>query len=899
MKFFSEWRSRVASLRYLPARGRLVDNVSEELDAHAELLTDRYIRSGMDPDQARLAARRQIGNTTRVREEIYTMNSVEWVGAAACDLRYACRLLAKNPGFCVAAMATLALGIGATTAIFSVVYSVLVKPLPYAEPERIYSAEIIVPERREQFPSLPASVQAYLAWRDAESDFSEMATLRPWECNLTGNAEPERVGGARVSANFFAFLGVSLASGPGFGARAEQPGNEQVVVISDALWRRRYGADPTLVGRSIPINGESHRIVGIAPPSVLVPTGTLLHPLVPFASRVDIWKPIAPTNLELKNESWDHGVLVRLASGGSLEAGRRQFEAILNEMVRVQLPHLKTEPIVQLVPIREVYAGKIRLRLLMILAASVLLLLTACASLANLLLARVATRANEFATRLALGAGRARIVSLTVAEAAVVTLLGGAIGTALAVYGARGLAAYGPDDVRLLATTSLNLPMLIFAIAASFVTALACGLYPAWRGSRSHMPSALQEGGRFSLGGDHAGRSRRLLVGMEMALATLLLASAGLLLHSFVNVMRADRGYQIDDVLVADLSLFGEGYATAASRVRFYRELVSRVRALPGVSAAGMISDLPATSSATGPSRTILLPEDRIFQQVVLTRPVAVIRSITSGYFAASGTALLAGRFLNDEEPEPVAVVSESLTRRLWPEQPLTSMVGRQFRQSNTDSPLITIAGVVGNARPGALDRDPLPVVYRPYAHWASGPMALVVRAAEDSAALAPAVRSTIRAMDSNLPILAIRTMRQIVSSTVGERQFQLTLTSVFALLALLLGAVGLYGVVSYSVACNTRNIGLRMALGATRPDVIRWVFVHGMPPVLVGLLVGLGGTIAAATALGSLLFEIAPTDPLSLGLVSVVLLVTSGLACYLPARRAARMNPVAALRSG
>ena len=418
-------------------------------------------------------------------------------------------------------------------------------------------------------------------------------------------------------------------SGRGFAADEEQPGHERVVVISDALWRRRYGAEPTVVGLSISINGESHQVIGIAPPSALVPTGTLLHPLVPFASRVDIWKPIAPTHRELRNESWDHGVLVRLAAGRNLEAGRQQLEGIVNEMARVQMPDLKIAPIVRLVPIRDLRgespASSPHAPRCLSASASDRL----CEPRQSAVRA-LATRANEFATRLALGAGRARIVSLTVAEAAVVTVIGGAIGVVLATYGVGGLAAYGPEDVRLLATTRLNLPMLTFAIAASFVTALACSLYPAWRASRYHMAAALQEGGRTSLGGGRAGRSRRVLVGVEIALATALLASAGLLLHSFINVVRADRGYQIEDVLVADISLFGERYAKAASRVEFYRELVSNVRALPGVLAAGTISDLPAVSSSIGASRTILLPTDVIFQHVVLTRPVAMIRSVTS-----------------------------------------------------------------------------------------------------------------------------------------------------------------------------------------------------------------------------------------------------------------------------
>ncbi|MGH9200303.1 MAG: ABC transporter permease, partial [Vicinamibacterales bacterium] len=315
VKTLRQLRVFMARLPFLPARRRLLDEVTEELESHVELLAARYVRSGMDPAEARLAARRQLGNTTRVREEIYTMNSIEWLGAVAYDLRYACRLLTKNPGFSVAAIATVALGIAATTSIFSVLDSVLLKPLPYKDPERIYSAEILVPERREQIPSLPASVTSYLAWRDAQSDFSDMAAVGPWECNLTGDAEPERVGGARVSANFFSFLGISLGSGRGFKRDEEQPGNERVVIISDALWRRRYGADSTLVGRSISINGESHEVIGIAPPTLLVPTGALLHPQVPFASRVDVWKPITTTNRQLRNENWDHGVFVSSGQG--------------------------------------------------------------------------------------------------------------------------------------------------------------------------------------------------------------------------------------------------------------------------------------------------------------------------------------------------------------------------------------------------------------------------------------------------------------------------------------------------------------------------------------------------------------------------------------------------------
>jgi len=868
-----------------------------EFRFHLESQIGDYVSQGLSREEAELRARREFGPVDLAKDECRDQRAVEWLDHFLRDVRYACRSLRKSPEFVAAAIITLALGIGANTAIFSVVYAVLLKPLPYAQPDQVYSVEVVIPERRGQLPSLPVTVQAYLEWRKADTAFAAMSTLRPWECNLTGDGEPERLGGARVSANFFSFLGVPAARGRGFSAEEEKPGNERVVVISDALWRRRYGADPALLGRKVDVNGESHLVVGIAPPSLLVPTGMLLHPLLPFAPRIDIWKPIAPTIMELKNESWDHGLLVRLRPGANLETGRQQLEAVLNAMIRAQAPGIKTEPIIQLVPIREIFAGKVRLRLLLILAASALLLLAACTNIANLFLARVASRTSEFATRIALGAGRARILSQTLTETNLLALLGGAIGAVLAKYGAGVLASNGPDDVRLLGDTRLNLPVLLFALTASLITGIVCGVFPAWQAYRRDAAAGLQEGVRTALGGSRAARFRQILVGVEMALGTALLASAGLLLHSFVKVMRADRGYQVERVLAVDLSLFGQRYSAGPGRAAFYRELAENVRALPGVLAAGAISDLPAVAGSSGASRTIFHPTDTNFQSLVLARPVAMIRSVTTGYFAASGSLLRAGRFFADAEQVPVALISESLANRLWPRESPAAFVGRTLRQGDVSGPLIIVAGVVEDARPGAVDREPPPLIYRPHQQWASGPMTLVVRTAREPAALAPAVRAEIRKMDPNLPIPAVRTMREIVSASVLQRRFHMALTSLFALVALMLGAVGVYGVVSYSVACRTRDFGLRIALGAMRADVMRWVFSNGMRPVLIGLLAGLGGAIAIARAARSLLFEITPADPLSLGAVVLVLLLTSGLACYLPARRAAALDPMTALR--
>ncbi len=885
-------------MRNIFRRQQLVDEVTRELDAHLEMLTSRYIDSGMAPAEAREAATRQLGNTTLVRENVYEMNSIRWLDTLAQDVRHALRVFARNPSFAAVVVLTLALGIGANLAIFSVVHGVLIKRLPYVAPDEIYSVEIVIPERRDQMASLPATVQTFRDWRAATSVFSNISALRPWEANLTGDGEPERVGGARVSANFFAFLGLPMAQGRPFLAEEETPGQERVVVISDRLWRARYAADPAVVGRTIAINGEGHLVVGIAPASLLVPTGPRLHVLIPFGSRVDIWKPIAPTATELREESWDHGVLVRLPDKASLEQGAQQFAAILNERVRREMPGINTKAAIQFVPIRETYAGKVRLRLLLILAASSLLLLTACASIANVFMARVASRANEFATRVALGAGRGRILSQTLTEAILLASCGGGLAAILATYGARGFAALGPDELRLMTDTSVNLPLLLFGVTVTLVTGVVCGIVPAWQACRRDSRVELREAARSAIGGHRAARSRRILVGLEAALATLLLASSGLLLHSFINVITADRGYEVERVLTVDLSLFGQRYSNAAARRAFYAELLERVRALPGVVAAGAINNLPAVSATDGTSRAILYASDTSLQNVVLARPVAMIRSVTEGYFSASGSLLLAGRFLTDGERTPVAVISVALASRLWPGEPATATVGRSIRQGGDfREPLVTIVGVTAEARPAGLDRDPAPAIYRPYAQWASGPMTLVLRNSQEPVALASVIRSAIRQMDPNLPVLDMRTMREIVSSTLAERRFQMLMTSLFGLVALLLGVVGVYGVVSYNVACRTRDIGLRMALGAERSDVLRWIFSTGMHPVLLGVAAGLFAAVAVAVSLRGLLFGITPADPLALSSVALVLLLTSGLACYLPARRAAALNPIEALR--
>src|SRR5262245_5450478 len=863
--------------------------LDRELQFHLEMETAENLRRGMSEEEARRAALLSFGGVEQTREAYRDVARFRRFEELRQDLRYGARMLLKTPGFTAAAALTLALGVGANTAVFSVIYATLLKPLPYPEAERIYGVEVVIPERSL---SVAGRIQDYLEWRNAATAFSAVAALQQGGWNLTGNGEPEGVGGARVSVNFFDFLGVPPALGRGFAPGEEVPGADRVVVISDALWRRRYAADPSLVGRTIELNGQDHVVVGIASPSLLVPTGTQLHSTLLFAPRIDIWKPIAPTKAELEGEDFNTGLLLRLKANESAEHGRQQLEGFYRDYIRKVAPDMKISIVPRLIPIREVYSGKFRLRLLLVFAASAILLLTACVTLANLLLARFAGRTGEFAIRTALGAGRIRLLAQAMTEVTTLALAGGFFGIAAAYSTAGALAAYDPAAEKLLGGSPLNLPVLLFAMTVALFTGIVCGAVPAWRASRAEAAQVLKEGGG-SVSGRRAAKFQFSLVSVQIALGTALLTSAGLLLHSFVRLSRVDRGYEVERTLALNIGLPGRSHE---QRVEFFRLLTENIRGLPGVEAVGAVSDLPALGVSG--SQTIFYQTDTDFQSVVMQRPTAGQRSATPGYFAASLTALKAGRFFTEQDQTPVAVISESLARRLWPNDPLSSVVGRAVREGDVTGPLTVIVGVVEDIRSGSAERELPPQLYRPHHQRDSGGMNVVARASMAAATIGVSVRSEGRKLAPNLPIPEMRTMKEIVSASIAQRRFEMLLTSAFAVVAILLGVIGVYGVVSLSVANRTREIGLRMALGASPRDVMRWVFARGWRPVGIGAFVGLLGAVIVATSLRSLLFAVAPTDPLSLAAVTLILLCASLLACYLPARRAAGLNPVDLLRN-
>ncbi|HKQ78983.1 MAG TPA: ABC transporter permease [Blastocatellia bacterium] len=872
--------------------GKVEREMDAEMRFHLEMETAQNMRRGMSEEEARRVALRSFGGVEQVKEEYRDLSRFRRLEEFWQDARYGARMLLKTPVFTAAAALTLALGIGANTAIFSVVYATLLKPLPYPEADRIYGFEVAIPERGLNFAG---RIQDYLEWRRADTAFSAVAALQTAGWNLTGNGEPEGIGGARVSVNFFEFLGVPPALGRGFATEEETPGADNVIVISDALWRRRYGADPSLVGRTIELNGQNHLVVGIAAPSLLVPTGTQLHSTLAFAQRIDIWKPIAPAQAELEGENFNTGLLLRLKANEIAEHGLQQLEAFYREYLRGAPPELKITFAPRLIPIREIYSGKVRLRLLLVFAASAVLLLIACATLANMMLARIVSRSGEFAIRTALGAGRIRLLAQVLTESAMLAVAGGFVGTVVAYSTAGMLAAYDSTAEKLLGGSPLKLPVLLFAMLIALLTSMVSGAVPAWRASRADAAQALKEGS-VRVSGGKAARFQFGLVSVQIALGTALLASAGLLLHSFVRLANVDRGYEVERTLAFSLALSGESYSTQEQRVSFFRSLTENIRGLPGVEAAGAISDLPAMGVSG--SQAIFYQSDTNFDSVALHRPAAGQRSASPGYFAASLTPLKAGRFFTEQDRTPVAVISESLAKRLWPNDPLTSVIGRAIREGDVTGPLVVIVGVVGDVRRGSVERELMPQLYRPHHQRDSSWMNVVVRTSGQPDTLAASLRSEVRKMAPNLPIGAMRSMYEIVSASIAQRRFEMLLTSAFAVIALLLGVIGVYGVVSYSVANRTRDIALRMALGATPRNVTQWVLAHGLRPVFIGAVAGLLGAVIIATSLRNLLFAVDPTDPLSLIAVALILLCTSMLACYLPARRAAGLNPADLLRN-
>ena len=802
------------------------------------------------------------------------------------DLRFALRQLTKSPGFTLIAVCALALGIGANTAIFSVVNAVLLRPLPFKNPQQL----VMVWENAAHlgFPKNTPSPANFLDWQKQSSVFAGMAAMIERSFNLTGVGEPERLDGRRVSANMFQMLGVPALLGRAFVPDDDRPGTH-VVLLSHSLWQRRFGSDPGVIGRALTLNGESYTVVGVMPPSVHLPG---------YGNWKDqVWVPVAfPPEEAAQRGNHFLEVIARLKPGVTIQQAQAEMETIAARLSQ-QYPEYNTRIGAVVTPLREQVVGDIKPALLVLLGAVGFVLLIACANVANLLLARAAVRQKEIALRLALGASHTRLTRQFLTESVLLALFGGGFGLLLAVAAIGVLKSFVPATVSQAQTIGIDGKVLLFTGFVAVATGMVFGLAPAIQASHFNLNDTLKEGGRDSAASVKGNRLRNLLVVTEVAVSFLLLIGAGLLINSFFHLRNLDPGFRADHLLTMKIDLSEVKYPDRERRSAFLDELIRRVRALPGAQAAAIAGNLPLTYN--GDSMTIAVegipdpPPDQ--------RPDVIYRAVGPGYFSTMGIPLLRGRDLTDQdkaESKYVVVISEKTAQHFWPGQ---DPVGKRLKAGSSTSnvPWREVIGVVKDVRQNDFIAPPKMQMYFSYRQLKDlAPNALVVRTAIDPMSLAASVRNTVWSLDKDQTVSDIDTMEHIVAKAVARQRFSMLLLGLFAALALVLAAVGIYGVLSYSVAQRTREIGVRIALGARRVDVLQMTVTQGLKLVGVGMLIGVVAAFMLTRVMASLLFGVSATDPLTFIGIALVLLMVAILASYIPALRATRVDPIVALRA-
>jgi predicted permease len=796
------------------------------------------------------------------------------------DLRYALRAIRRDRGFAAMVVLSLALGIGANTAIFSMVNGVLLRPLAFHEPERLVEISQSAPAFLKTYPMLPTNIPFYYEWRKARS-FESMAAMRPSTFNLTGAGEPEVLEGAIVSANLFTVLGVNPRLGRSFLESENPAGHERVVVIADSLWRRRFHADPGIIGRSILLDGISHEVVGVLAAGFRCPRQPSFGPYI-LDERTEIYRPFGFRNEDMKLHVGDfnYWVIGRLRPGVSVARAYSEMNAIqagINERVtdKVDL-HLNVAPL------QEEMVGDVRRGLLVVMSAVGAVLLILCVNLANLSLARAAGRARDSAIRTALGAGRWRLVRQSLAESTVLAVAGGALGIGLAWWGLHALIAAAPVDLPRLSEVHLDARVLAFSLG----TGVVFGILPALRSAAAAPFEALKSGSHTTTEARRGVRLRNMLVAAEVGLSALLLVGAGLLLGSFTRLMRVDKGFDIERVLALEISLPRAKYTKDPERVAFFDRVLEKARAMPGTMSASLTSVLPLQGESWIDT---IRPEGDTRQLAEL--PSANVRFVSPGYFKTLHIPLREGRdFEEADRSRHVSIISGGLAGKLWPGR---SAIGRKYESSFS----VEVTGITPDIRSTRLDAAPVNMTYLTYWERPQLSLYLLVRTGMDPRGAAAALRSAVWQIDSEVPVPEVRTLEQVMAQSVAQRRFQMMLVALFAAAALALAAFGTYGVVGYAVARRRPEMGIRMALGAKRGDLLRMVLRQGMAPVIAGLAIGGAAALAAGTYMASLLFEMSPRDPLAFSLAVGVLLLVSAAACFVPARRATRVNPIETLR--
>jgi putative ABC transport system permease protein len=861
--------------------------MTEELRAHVELRTQRNLASGMSPDAAHYAALRAFGGVEQIKERCRDERGIAWLDEMLRDLRFAGRMLRKHPGFTLVIVGTLALGIGANTALFSIINSVVLRPLPFADAHRL----VFLAERWTDVERASIAYPNFLDWREQQRVFDRMGAYRTRPYNLTGDADPIQISVTEISLDALAVLGVQPTLGRLFLPEEDSPRGVPVALLGDALWRSRYGASPDIVGQTILLDGRAHTVVGVMPPSFDFPGGrTLWVPLSPIAATGGDWAT--------RNAHSGIYSVARLKAGVTLEQARANFDAIAARL-DAQYPAANRGHRVLLVSLHDAQVGGAGRALWPLFGAAALVLLIACANVANLLLARASARQSEIAVRAALGASRARILRQLFVEGLLLAALGGAAGLLLAQWMLQGIVTLLAPTLPNAADTRLDGTVLIFFAGLALLSAVLFGLAPAWQASRVDLREALQRMSRGSSA--RSAKFRHGLVVLELALTLLLLIGAGLLLRTMVQLARVDPGFTNEQVLTFRINLNTGKYPTSVQQTAFFENLLVRLRALPAVKSATVASRVPLDDHGWDSE---FLIEGRP-EPAPGARPYVELQRIDPDYFRTMGIPLLRGRAFAPREEQSGAglnaiIIDEEFARRFWPhEDPIGQRVRFPWGGARENNPVVTIVGVVGHVKLEKLSEVGGNVqAYLPFAQMPRPAMTVVLRAAGDPSALLASARQQVLALDPNQPIYSARTFEDLRERSGAPQRLNLILLGSFALMALGLATVGLFGVLSYLVAQRQREIGVRVALGAARSDVVRLIVREGLMLVGIGAAIGVPATIALARVLSNLLFEVSPRDPLTFGAVLTVLVVVALLASWLPARRAAKIDPMLALRA-
>jgi putative ABC transport system permease protein len=866
-------------------RSDIAADVDEELEFHLEMRASEFEARGLAPDAARRAARERFGDVDRVAgwlrhhdlERQRARRAGEIMSSIGQNLRLGVRALLKQPTFTAAAVLTLALGIGATTAMFSVVYGVVLQPLPFGDPGRL------VRLWTAWNPDMGRGAVSAANWRDWRAQnhvFEDVALIHNGRSlNLTGQGEPLRLQGARVSAGLFSILRVTPLHGRTFTQDENEIGHEHVVVLSHLLWVRQFGADPSILGRTISLNGAPTTVVGIMKPDFLYPS-----------RDIELWVPVTVDADEYQHRSWgSYSAVARLKPGVTLEQAGADLNVVSANLARQF--QVNTNIRVGFAPLLDDMVGGVRRPLFVLLGAVAAMLLIGCANLTNLLLARGVARRRELAVRTALGASRGRLVEQSITELVPLLALGATLGLLTASWVVHALVPLLPADLPRAEAIGIHLPVLGFTMVVVIVVALLVGVWPAVDAANHSVTSAIAELSRGATGSLRRARVRDLLVVGQISTTLLLLIGATVLMRSFLALRAVSPGFNPDHVLSVQISVPDSKYPTGRDVAAFYTRALERVEALPGAVAAGAVSRLPLGGSNQTGSFDIdgLAPGTR--------SPNVQTRTASPDYFRALEIPIKEGRSFTSADgadAPPVAIVDENLARTLWPG---TSPLGRRIRETN-DAPWSTIVGVVGHIRHTALDDDSQPQVYWNYTQRPTIRMSLVVKTSRSPATLIRPIAATVREVDPDQPIYDTRTLDAVIDRSLGQRRFQMMLLGIFAAIALVLASIGAYGVIAYGVGQRLREFGVRMALGAGRRDVMVMVLRRGGTLFAAGAVVGLALAAASVRVLSTLVYAVAPHDPVSFVVSTLVLFVVSMAACYVPARRAGRVEPSIALRS-